>query len=60
MFDLSQKYSVGRPILNCEYIRCTPPSLNLEYGENNQIFLAYLENVVLFTWKIVILNYILM
>ena len=39
MFNLSQKNVVDRPILNCEYIRYTPPSLNLVNGENNQIFI---------------------
>ena len=33
-----QKHAVDRPILKCDYIRYTPPSLNLVNGENNQIF----------------------
>ena len=39
MLNLSQKYAVDRPILKCDYIRYTPPSLNLVNGENNQIFI---------------------
>ena len=39
MFNLSQKHIVDRPILKCDYIRYTPPSLNLVNGENNQIFI---------------------
>ena len=38
MFKLSQKHIVDRPILICDFIRYTPPSLNLVKGENNQIF----------------------
>ena len=38
MFNLSQKHVVDRHILKCDYIRYTPPSLNLVIGENNQIF----------------------
>ena len=38
MFNLSQKHAVGRPILKCEYIIYTPPSLYLVNGENNQTF----------------------
>ena len=38
MFNLSQKYAVDRPILKCDNIRYTPPSLNLVNGENIQIF----------------------
>ena len=39
MFNLSQKHAVDRPILKCEYIRYTPPSLNLVNGENYQFFI---------------------
>ena len=39
MFNLSQKYAADRPILKCEYIIYTPPSLNLVNGENNQVFI---------------------
>ena len=38
MLNLSQKHVVDRPILKCEYIRNTPPSLNLVNGEINQLF----------------------
>ena len=38
MFNLSQKHAVDRPILKCDYIRYTPPSLKLVNGEKNQIF----------------------
>ena len=37
MFNSSQKYAVGRPILECDYVRCTPPSLNLVKDQNKQI-----------------------
>ena len=37
MFILSQKYVVDKPVVKGEYIRYTPPSLNLINGENNQI-----------------------
>ena len=40
MFNLSHKYAVDRPILKCDSIRYTPPSLNLVNGENNQIFIG--------------------
>ena len=39
MFNISQILAVDRPILNCDYIRFTPPSLNLVNGENNQDFI---------------------
>ena len=39
MINKSQKYAVDRPILKCDYIRYTPPSLNLVNGENNQFFI---------------------
>ena len=39
MFKLSQTFAVDRPILKCDYIRYTPPSLNLVNGENNQTFI---------------------
>ena len=39
MFNLSRKHAVDKPILKCDYIRYTPPSLNLVNGENNQIFI---------------------
>ena len=35
---MPQKYAVDRPILKCDYIRYTLPSLNIVNGENNQIF----------------------
>ena len=38
MFHLSQKHAADRPSLNFEFIRYTPPSLNLVDGENIQIF----------------------
>ena len=40
MFNISQKHAVDRPILKCNYIRYTPPSLNLVNGEINQTFIA--------------------
>ena len=39
MFNLSQKHPVDRPIIKCDYIRYTPPSLNLVNDEKNQIFI---------------------
>ena len=39
MFNLSQKYAADRSIIKCDYIRCTPFSLNLGNGENRQIFM---------------------
>ena len=36
---MSQKYAVDRPVVECEYIRNTPPSLYLVTGENNQVFI---------------------
>ena len=39
MFNLSQKHDVYRLILKCDYIRYTPPSLNLVNGESNQTFI---------------------
>ena len=38
MFILSQKTAVDKTILKCDFIRYTPPLLNLVNGENNQIF----------------------
>ena len=43
MFNLSQKYAVDRPILKCDFIRYTPPSLNLVNGENIQFFIVTLR-----------------
>ena len=37
MFNLS--HALDRPILKCDYIRYSPPSLNLVNGENNQFFI---------------------
>ena len=37
MFNLSQKHAVDRPILTCDYIRYTPPSLNLVNADKNQV-----------------------
>ena len=39
MSNFSQKSAVDRPILKCDCIRYTPPSLNLVNGENNQVFI---------------------
>ena len=39
MFNLSQKFAADRPILKFDYLRYTPPSLNLVNGEINQIFI---------------------
>ena len=39
MFNLSQKYAVGRSILKFDYIRYTPPSLTLVNGKNNQVLI---------------------
>ena len=39
MFRLSQKHAIYRPILKCDFIRYTPPSLNLVNGEKKQIFI---------------------
>ena len=38
MFNVSQKHAVDGPILKCDYIRYTPPSLKLVNGENIQTF----------------------
>ena len=37
MFNLSHKYAIDRPFIKFDYIRYTPPPLNLVNGENNQI-----------------------
>ena len=39
MFNLSQKFAVGRLILKCDYTIYRPPSLNLVNGESNQFFI---------------------
>ena len=39
MLKLSQKYAVDTPILECDCIRYTSPSLNLVNGESSQIFI---------------------
>ena len=56
MFKISQNYAVDRPILQCEYIRYTPPWLNLVNGENNQIFIDSSREDSVIPLKIVILN----
>ena len=38
MFNISQKHAVDRPILKCDYLRYTPPSLNLVRGEKQSNF----------------------
>ena len=38
MFNISQNYSIDRPVVKCDYFRYTPLPLNLVIGENNQIF----------------------
>ena len=38
MFKLANKYSVDRPILKCEHLRCTPESLGIVNDENKQNF----------------------
>ena len=38
MFNLSENFTVDRPILECDYVPYTPPSLYLVTGENNQSF----------------------
>ena len=43
MFNLSQKFAVDRPIVKCDYIRYTPPSLYVVKGENNLIFIDILR-----------------
>ena len=43
MFDLSQKYALGRPIFKSEYIIYTPPSVNLVNGEINPFFIDILR-----------------
>ena len=37
MFNLSQRHAANRFTFKCDYIRYTPPSLNLVLGKNNQI-----------------------
>ena len=37
MFNLTQWNTAGRPIFKCDFIRYTPPWINLLGGENNQI-----------------------
>ena len=39
MFKSPQKHAPDRPILKSDYIRYTPPSLNLVNGGNDQIFI---------------------
>ena len=39
MINLSQKYAAGRPVPKCDYIRHTPPLINLVNAENNQVFI---------------------
>ena len=39
MFNLSSKNAVDRPIIICDYITYTPPSLNLVKGENIEVFI---------------------
>ena len=39
LFKLSKKHVIDRPILKCDCIRYTPPSLNLINGKCNQIFI---------------------
>ena len=56
MFKISQKGAVDRPFLNCDYIRCTPSSLNLVHGENKQIFLDIPRDDSAITLEKVILN----
>ena len=56
MFNLPQKNAVGRPILKCDYIRFTPPSLNVVNGERNRIFIDIPRQDASFHWKIVIMN----
>ena len=41
MFNLSQKDAVDETLFKCDYIRYTPPSLNLVNGENNQLFIDF-------------------
>ena len=46
MFNFSLKHAVDRPILKGDFIRYTPPSLNLVNGEITQNLLIYLEKIV--------------
>ena len=39
MFKSSKNYTVDTPVPKCDFIRYTPPSLNLVIGENFQFFL---------------------
>ena len=39
MFQLTHKNAVDRPLVEIDYIKYTPPSLNLINGENNQVFI---------------------
>ena len=39
MFNLSENYTVDRPVVKCDYISYTLPSVNLVYGEDIQIFI---------------------
>ena len=45
--QLITKNAVDSFILKCDYIRLTPPSLNLVNGEINQIFVDKTEKIVL-------------
>ena len=38
MLNLPQNYAIDRPIIKCDSLRHTPPSLKIVNGENNQIF----------------------
>ena len=39
MFNLSRKFAVDRPILKCDFIRYTPPPINLVKGDNSHFFI---------------------
>ena len=56
MFDISQKHAVDRPILKCDFIRYTPPSLNLVNGENHQTFIYIPRESSAFSLKDVYLD----
>ena len=60
MFKLSQKHVFHIPILKFEYIRNTPPSLNLVNGKNIQSLLMYPEKIVRHGCSTAILKQVLM
>ena len=51
MFNASPKHAVDRPILKVDYIRYSPPSLNLVNGKTSDIFIDFLREDSVFSLK---------